>query len=770
MSSIIFIFNLLQDVNIIRPLAYLARRETDAEIVFLISHRFLDRDRQKIWQRELAQMRANINADMHLFDAALDAFTVIQNRRGILIAASESSLSGHADTHNVFRVAPPGFTKITLQHGFECVGFLQNREHIMAHGRNITFAADILCGWCEAPVLSTMPASQRSKLYVTGPSTVLQRSVVKAGRKTLGGGLVCENLHSVRLKASGNHGASFMDVFFQFCDDFGAFGLPLTLRPHPGGQYVLKSNVKLPDNVEINNLPIYKANLSSYQFGISAPSTVILDMLLAGIPTAVWHDGDEVMDYGNYRGLVDISNLQDWLAFARDAVLRRDAILARQQAFLKQLAMPLDPQNVYRRFARLLNAPEMGLSAAVSFQAEDQRQGPRRILFIANGMIPTLQLSFLKPLAPLEATGRLTIDTLLETELLEKFGEEFRGETAGAWVSERIRSFQPDIVVCCRYSGPHGEIITETAAALEAQVIYHVDDDLLNIPRELGQKKYRAHNRPERLHTVDHLLRHADLAYCSTDGLKKRFRKLGYAGPMVAGELYCAATVINDAALRPVQTIGYMGFDHAHDFELVLPGLIEFLHRNPEVNFELFGSIPLPDSLRVFGPRIIVLDPVPDYAQFLETFASRNWDIGLCPLARTPFNNVKANTKWVEYTAVGAAVIASEQMIYDECCADGCGATVGDNGWLDALEHFTHNPKARFEMVERAQGRLREAYTPERLRQQVMSIFDHVHALKASSVNEISHGLGGAREYWASWTAAYFRGDKLPAFGKSGAQ
>jgi hypothetical protein len=740
----------------------LARRETDAEIVFLISHRFLGRDRLKIWQTELAQIRADIDAEMHLFDTALDAFAVIQNRRGIIIAASESNLSGHADTHNVFRTAPPGFTRITLQHGFESVGFLHNREHIMAHGRNITFAADILCGWCDAPVLSTMPASQRSKLYVTGPSTILQRSVAETRERTLGGGLVCENLHSVRLKASGNHGASFMDVFFRFCDEFGAFGLPLTLRPHPGGQYVLKSNVKLPDNVTINNLPIYKANLSSYQFGISAPSTVILDMLLAGIPTAVWHDEDDVMDYGNYRGLIDISNLRDWLTFARDAVMRRDAVLARQQAFLKRLAMPLDPRDVYQRFARLLNASETGPELAAPLRAE--APGPRRMLFIANGMIPTLQLSFLKPLAPLEAAGELVIDTVLETEILEKFGEGLRGEGAAAWLADRIRSFDPDVVVCCRYSGPHEKIISETAAAINVPVIYHVDDDLLNIPRELGQKKFRAHNRPERLRTVDHLLRHADLIYCSTVGLKKRFRKLGYSGRMRVGELYCAATIINEAELRPVRTVGYMGFDHAHDFELVLPSLIEFLNRNPTVNFELFGSIPLPESLRVFGQRITVLDPVRDYAEFLKVFASRNWDIGICPLARTAFNSVKANTKWVEYTAVGAAVIASEQMIYDECCADGCGVLVGDDGWLGALEHFVHDPESRFQTVKQAQKRLRQDYSPDRLRQQVLSILGDAYDSRISSARERDFEIGGAMRYRASWNAAYFRGRELPVF------
>jgi hypothetical protein len=374
MSSVVFLVNLIQDVNVIRPLAYMLAQETDHEIVFLISHHFLERDDQKIWQRELAQIRADIGAEMGLYETALDAFTVIRHRHGYLVAGSESSLPHHAETHEVFRIAPPGFLRVTLQHGFECVGFLQSREHSAAHGRNVTFAADVLCGWCEAPVLDTMPQSERSKLYVTGPSTVLQRMGGEEGPSGTGGGLVCENLHSVRLRTAGGFRTAFMDDFFEFAAALGDYGLPLALRPHPAGQYTLKNKVELPENVVINNLPIYRAGLKSYQFGISAPSTIVLDMVLADVPTAVWHDPDDVMDYANYDGLTDISTAQDWMAFARDAVLRRDAILARQRAFLDRLAMLRDPQEVYRRFARLFNSGAMGPALVVSAAAADPAQ------------------------------------------------------------------------------------------------------------------------------------------------------------------------------------------------------------------------------------------------------------------------------------------------------------------------------------------------------------------------------------------------------------
>ena len=145
-----------------------------------------------------------------------------------------------------------------------------------------------------------------------------------------------------------------MDIFFAFCAELQKRDEGVTLRPHPGGQYVLKNKVELPANVQLNNRPIYETDLSRYAFGISAPSTIVFDMVLAGLPVAVWRDPAGIMDAGNYEGLTTISTLGDWLAFERDVRLRPEMIVDRQNAFLARLSMPMDPHEIYRRFARLI--------------------------------------------------------------------------------------------------------------------------------------------------------------------------------------------------------------------------------------------------------------------------------------------------------------------------------------------------------------------------------------------------------------------------------
>ena len=194
---------------------------------------------------------------------------------------------------------------------------------------------------------------------------------------------------------------------------------------------------------------------------------------------------------------------------------------------------------------------------------------------------------------------------------------------------------------------------------------------------------------------------------------------------MVHGPIYCSGSILNRAIERPVTRIGYMGFDHAHDFEIVLPQLVRYLRRNVEVEFELFGSIPKPAVLDEFGDRIHVIEPVRNYEEFLGVFATRNWDIGLCPLARTAFNEVKANTKWVEYTSVGAAVLATRGTVYDSCCAGDCGMLLDDHQWLAALEELTDDPARRFAMVQRAQAKVESDFSVAKLDQQILDVFAH---------------------------------------------
>lgn len=716
--SAIFAMQLVQDVTILRPLIFMAARDFGFDTLLLVSTRFNARDTLGIWRQELEQICRESGARLEHFESDWDAQRHLTGH-GLLFSASETHLPAHITTHNLFRHASPRFLKVTVQHGFECVGFRHSADHVRAHGETASFGADIVCSWASAEQLPALASSQRSKLLVTGPTSVLQTYRDPFERKRGAPCLVCENLHSVRFKGAGDLKNEFVDTFALFSRLMAAKKRKIALRTHPGGQYVLKNRVELPSNVRVENAPMYRLDLRQFVCGISAPSSVLIDMLLADIPAAVWRDPQGDMDADAYAGLATVCSSRDWLEFTQAAEDDPEPFLRLQREFLERQMMPLQPREVFSRFSRLFEtARRMEVRTPGSVAARE------RILFVANDNVPTLQLSWEKPLAPLVARGEIATRLLTEQGLRE----EFSGEREDR-IERYLNVYNPSTIVFCRYSGGGYKPILEWARREQVPVIYHIDDDLLAVPPDIGERKFAVHNAPERLAAVTELLNSADLVYASTEKLKERLRGYFPDLPIIAGKIYCSGSVLREPERGPGCTVGYMASaDHAHNLEMVLPAIERLLERNPHVRFETFGSIPVPEKLRRFGNRVGSAPAIANYDKFLNEFAKCEWDVGICPLVPIEFNLMKANTKWVEYTSAGGAVVASRGTVYDECCADGCGIFAdGVDEWFSALDLLVNNVDERVTTVERAQSKLEQEFSIASLREQVLDILAEGH-------------------------------------------
>jgi glycosyltransferase involved in cell wall biosynthesis len=734
-KTAVFLINLVQDVNVLRPLIFIASRDFAMDVLLLVSRKFTGRDLFGIWQSELEEICEATGARLELFGDDWEAHRQLDGE-GVIFAASESHLHNHVTTHSVFLQAPPSYLKVTLQHGFECVGFRHSVDHDRAHGVSASFGADYVCAWLAAPHLTSMAPSQAGKLVVTGPTALLQVPPPSDERARDCPGLVCENLHSVRLNGAGDFKGQFVDAFSEFCRCLRDDHLKVALRPHPGGQYMLKNKIPVPDNAILNNAPMYRVDLGSFAYGISAPSSVLIDMLLARIPTAVWRDHDGNIDADNYAGLTTVSTPAEWVEFARKAIADPGPFLDVQDDFLRNQGMILDPAEIYARYAQIFRTV-----LRTDLRPTGARPERERILFIANANVPTLQLSFEKPLEPLVARGEIT------TRLLT---DDWLSREQPTRIEQELNLYSPSAIVFCRYSGAHSRPIMEWAERQGVPAIYHIDDDLLAIPPEVGLLKHSLHNSRQRLSAVRELLTSVDLVYASTDKLRCKLLHYYADLPVVAGKIYCSGRIIRRPRSGPAKTIGYMASaDHAHNLEMILPAIERVLDRNPDVRFELFGSIPIPTPLERFSHRISTTPPVKDYSRFLSDFAARRWDVGICPLNPIEFNLMKADTKWVEYTSAGAAVVASRDTVYDRCCADGCGILAdGVDEWAEAIELLIRNGEERASIAATAQDKLERDYGAAKLREQVLEVLAAAHAKtrgKRGSSRRATAGVSGSQ-------------------------
>jgi len=433
----------------------------------------------------------------------------------------------------------------------------------------------------------------------------------------------------------------------------------------------------------------------------------------------VWRDREGAVNADNYAGVAGVSSPQEWFDFAREAAANPQPFIEAQRRFLAAQQMPLEPRDVFARFAAIFQA------ARRLDVPQSSRLVPRdRFLFVANAHLPTLRVCLERPLTPLVRSGDLKTALVTEPHLRERQTAAGDADGIGKWIDERFSRFAPSALIFSRYSGPHARTMVDWARHNRVPVIYQIDDDLLSVPRSLGERKFAYHNAPERLEAVRTLLESADVVYASTERLRQRL--LGYDPelPVITGPINCSGRVIRRPSPGPARIIGYMASaDHLPNLTMVLPAITKLLDRHPQISFEFFGSIPIPQELERFGSRVTKAPAVTDYEHFLHRLAGRAWDIGICPLTPTEFNLTKSNNKWIEYTSVGIATVASANMIYDECCGDGCGILAWtEEQWLAGLERLVTDDAARVAIVERAQRKLESVYSIDRHRQQIIDI------------------------------------------------
>lgn len=166
----------------------------------------------------------------------------------------------------------------------------------------------------------------------------------------------------------------------------------------------------------------------------------------------------------------------------------------------------------------------------------------------------------------------------------------------------------------------------------------------------------------------------------------------------------------DDGAFR----ILYAGsWTHTEDLEIlhdVVPALRRRLGCRVEV--EVFGGGRDLDD-EVFTPVEIHSDRYPDYVRQLRQHAAR-YHLAVAPLVDSPFNAFKSDLKFLEYSALGLATVASRVGEYPVTVRSGelgILADTGTSGWVEALEFLLLNPHHRLSMAMAASRMVRDTRT-----------------------------------------------------------
>lgn len=348
-----------------------------------------------------------------------------------------------------------------------------------------------------------------------------------------------------------------------------------------------------------------------------------------------------------------------------------------------------------------------------------------RILALAATVSPTLAIHLLRPVQGLPG---FDIQMLTQDGLAQIAKGAPPGLDALTLAGMILDKVQPSLVFSSRYNGIMAEDFLQLARQRGIPFVFHLDDNLMEVSADQGADKVAYYNHPKRLQALRAQMEQASVAYFSTAALRDRMLELGIAiaqphvGPICAAvDLLPLPTLTPDAPL----TFGYAASGgHNEDLKLALPGIIAALERHSQARFELIGSLEhLPPELQRFGERVRHERRFIPYDDYLRDLQRRNWTLGLTPLCDNPFTRMKTYTKWVEYTAAGLPVVASDHPIYRDCCADGAALLVKDADWGAALPVFLGDAQARQAVLVRARERVGRDYSVPRLRQQLFEVF-----------------------------------------------
>jgi hypothetical protein len=190
-----------------------------------------------------------------------------------------------------------------------------------------------------------------------------------------------------------------------------------------------------------------------------------------------------------------------------------------------------------------------------------------------------------------------------------------------------------------------------------------------------------------------HFMQEAEAVWFSTRTLADHYPEVGARGGVVPNQLdprlwrdyrAPASTAFADGPLRLL----YMGtLTHHGDFPVLRPAL-DALARDRPGSFELtlIGAVRDPDPAPWLRRR-----PPPSgggvYPRFVRWLREqRGFDVGVAPLADTPFNAAKSDIKALDYSAMGLLTLASEGDAYAGRVGEGLAVGVDAGGWRAAIE------------------------------------------------------------------------------------
>ncbi len=270
-----------------------------------------------------------------------------------------------------------------------------------------------------------------------------------------------------------------------------------------------------------------------------------------------------------------------------------------------------------------------------------------------------------------------------------------------------------DMVICIRGAEPIDLEWVLRAKEKGKQVIYYLDDDLLNINSYIYMHNRSYFEREDIKKNIKQIMSHCDYLWTSNqrilDKYKSYFRD-GYV--MKTPALLLNAHSIVEQKPSEHIAIGFAGgIDHRQFYERMLYQPIRqmLVRFSDKISFEIFGFQPY-----LFHHFPITHYPyIKDYDSYMMKMKSLSWDIALAPLPDTSFHACKHFNKYLEYGALKIPGIYSNVSPYKDIIVDGVNGLLVENtvkDWVSGVKRLIENEVDRREIAQKAYDHIKQDY------------------------------------------------------------
>ncbi len=226
-----------------------------------------------------------------------------------------------------------------------------------------------------------------------------------------------------------------------------------------------------------------------------------------------------------------------------------------------------------------------------------------------------------------------------------------------------------------------------------------------------GQEWFNVEKNINRRDMVRASFKTSDLVTCTTPELQEVFLKINPNTVILPNSIDLTAYPRPEFVKKKVRVGWQGGVSHYRDLHFIIP-ILEKVSKEVDFEFVYFGDSRFAHMFK--NVKNFTCENFVNHQTYPFKLSLLNLDIGICPLIDNEFNRRKSAIKWMEYTAVGAATVATDIPPYSPAITnfkDGILVPNEEEAWVEALKGLITNKKKVLELSQNAYQTILEKHT-----------------------------------------------------------